>query len=315
MFARFLGVLPILLFLQPVVSFAAAVDTVVPQTCTYVHRDGKPLLLDVYRPVVPRDDSACVVYLFGGGFVNGSRTEASVRSYCQSLARRGFVAVAIDYRLHLAAVNADTVRLGNVQRIFRDAINIAASDAAAAVAHLCRNANRYGIATNRIVLCGGSAGAISVLQLDYCRANSLPPALELPLGFRPAAVVAYAGAVYADYGRPKYLSAPAPTFFLHGDADKIVNYRRFPPLIPSANYGAKRLHRIFHRNGYPHWFFTFKGIGHEVASLHNYTIEEFVAFVDATLRGRNMSYDAKVSDSLVVPTEWTKMNVFDLYRK
>lgn len=288
-------------------------DTVVPQTYEFVQRNGKPLLLDVYRPAKPRPDSACVLFLFGGGFVEGSRNGEWERRYCQKLASYGFTAIAIDYRLHLREVDFDTVTLAKTQRVFRDAINITASDCAAAIAYTCRNAKKWGIAEDRIVLCGCSAGAIGVLQLDYCRSNTLPPASELPAGWKPAAVVAYAGAVYAD-GKPKYKTAPAPTFFLHGDKDRIVNYKKFPPVLRSGLYGPKKLHKTFEKNNYPHWFFIFEGIGHEVASLFIITTDEFNAFVNKTLQKRQMFYDATVRDSKVVPTKWSTMGVFDLYK-
>lgn len=290
-------------------------DTLVPQTYEYVVRDGKSLLMDVYSPKMPRADSACVVYLFGGGFAMGSRCDKRVALYCQKLAADGFVAVAIDYRLHLNEVNFDTVSLMETQGVFRDAINITASDAAAAVSYLCGRAPELRIATNRIVLCGCSAGAIGVLQLDYCRTNSMSPADELPLGWKPAAVVAYAGGVYAEGGKPRYKSEPAPTFLLHGDKDKIVNYKKFPPILRSGLYGSKKLHKVFEKNDFPHWFYCVEGIGHEVASLHLYIYFEMEAFVDATLRGRRMHYDVTVRDDKIKPSKWTKMGVFDLYKQ
>ncbi len=129
-----------------------------------------------------------------------------------------------------------------------------------------------------------------------------------------AAVVAYSGAVYCDGKRAHYDSAPAPTFFLHGDKDKIVNYKKFPPLLRSGLYGPTKLHRLFEKKGYPHWYFIYEGIGHEVSGLMNYTIQEFDAFVDKTLAGSRMQYDATLRDSNVRPTKWTSMNVFELYK-
>lgn len=303
----------VLAFLVPRIVFAEN-DTVAPETYQFVVRNGKPLLMDVYHPVHPRPDSACVVYMFGGGFVIGARNEEYNRNYCQALVKQGFTVVAVDYRLHLKEVNFDTVTLFTMQSVFHKAIDVAAEDGAAALAYLCKNAAAWGVAENRVILVGSSAGAIAVLQIDYCRANGMSPVAELPEGFSPAAVVAYSGAVYAERGKPKYATPPAPTFFLHGTADKIVNYKKFPPVLRNGLYGVKKLQKIFMRNKYPHWIMRFEGIGHEVASLMLYTIPEFVAFVDATLSGRVMFYDATVRDNNVVPTKWSKMNVFDLYK-
>lgn len=289
-------------------------DTVAPQTYEYVTRDGKPLLLDVYISPSPRSDSACVVFLFGGGFIMGSRTDVAVRRYCQKLTKNGYTAVAIDYRLHLREVDFDTISLWQSQFVFRDAINFTAADCAAAIAWLCGHAAEIGVSPNKIVLCGSSAGAIGALQLDYCRANALPPAAELPEGWKPAAVVAYSGAVYADKGRPSYKTQPVPTFFLHGNKDRIVHFKKFPPVLRSGLYGPKKLHKVFEKNDYPHWFFVYDGIGHEVATLIFYTLPEFEAFVDKSLKGRSMHYDATLRDDSVVPTKWSKMSTFDLYK-
>lgn len=290
-------------------------DSVVPSTFEYVRYGDKALAMDIYTPIQARADSACVIYIFGGGFAVGTRTEKSVRAFCQTLAANGFTAVAIDYRLHLQEVDYDTVTLFNMQGVFRDAINMAAADASAAVAYICAHSSELGVASNRIILCGGSAGAITALQLDYCRCNDLPSAATLPQGWCPAAVVSYAGGIFSDYGRPQYAKDPAPTFFLHGKIDKIVNFKKFPPLLRRGLYGSKKLHRIFEKQGYPHWFFVFEDIGHEVASLHNYMYEDFEAFVNNTLKQRKMYYDATVRDERLKPTKWSKMNVFDLYKK
>lgn len=290
-------------------------DTVVPQTFEYVRRGDRAMLLDVYLPLAPRPDSACVVYMYGGGFVEGSRCDEWSRNYCQMMAARGFVVVAFDYRLHLREVSFDTVTLFQTQGVFRDAINMAAADCAAALAFVYSHAAGWGVASNRIVLTGCSAGAIGVLQLDYCRVNNLPPAVELPEGFVPAAIVSYAGAVYADGGKPKYAGRPAPTFFLHGTKDRIVNYKKFPPVLRSGLYGSNTLQKVFAKNNYSHWIYRFEGIGHEVAILHPATIPEFIAFVDKCLAGREMFYDATVRDTSVVPTKWSELGVFDLYKK
>lgn len=293
-------------------SISADADTVKPKTYAFVTRADTSLLMDVYTPKVSRSDSACVLYLFGGGFVMGSRTDKYVRNYCQELASRGFHVIAIDYRLYLRSVKYDTVNLFNMRSVFNTAIDMAAADCAAAIRFLADSAKAWGIALQRTILCGSSAGAIGVLQLDYCRANSMPAASELPEGFVPAALVSYSGAVFSN-GKPKYSTPPAPTFFMHGDADKIVNYKKFPIILRKGLYGVKKLHNVFKSNDYPHWFFVFEGIGHEVATIPILTIPEFCAFADATLQGRQMFFDATCRDNHVKPTKWTKMNVFDLY--
>ena len=309
-----------ILLLTPLSAFAwdgasVAKDTIVPVSHEYVFRGDRTMMLDVYTPAVPRADSAAVMYLFGGGFIMGSRTDKYVRNYCQMLADHGYTAIAIDYRLYLKEVDFSKVSLVGSIDVFRDAINYTASDCAAAIAFICSRATEFGVNPDRIVLCGSSAGAIGVLQLDYCRANSLPPADELPAGWKPAAVVAYSGAVFCERTKPKYATPPVPTFFLHGDKDRIVNFKKFPPVLRTGLYGPKKLHKVFEKNNYPHWFFKFEGIGHEVAAIPQYMFEEMESFVDKTLRGAEMYYDATVRDNSIQPTEWSKLDVSDLYKR
>ena len=133
-------------------------------------------------------------------------------------------------------VNFDTVKLWTMSREFHKAIDMATADCAAAISFVWCKAAGWGIATNRIILIGSSAGAITVAQLDYCRVNNMTPALELPASFVPAAVVPYSGAIYAVGGKPEYHTPPAPTCFFHGTEDRIVNYKKFPPLIGTALY-------------------------------------------------------------------------------
>lgn len=306
------ALLPTLLFAQR--------DTVVPTSHRFVERGGRTLMLDIYTPSQPRPDSACVVYVFGGGFFAGSRDNWYSRTACQSLAAQGFVAVAIDYRLTLAkGVSPDSMRLRYASTIFGNAIETATADCAAAIAYLWDNADNLGIARNRIVLTGASAGAITVLQLDYLRANRTAHAewtdavRELPPDFKPAAVVPYAGAVFTHGGKPQYATPPAPTCFFHGTIDRIVNYNKMRASLHSCMYGPNKLAKVFKRNNYSYWIFRYTDHGHEINAVLPETMQEFTAFVDAALAGRVMQFDAQCHDTAIHTDEWTHKTVYDLY--
>ena len=291
--------------------------TVVAQekkTYAFVERDST-LWLDVWTPEVPRSDKACVVALFGGGFVTGERDNSLQVNIARQLTARGYTVVSPDYRLGLK----DTVKLksykglADMNDMFQWVIDIATEDCAAAVAYLVAHAGELNINPDRIVLTGCSAGAITVLQLDYCRANQLPAASVLPEGWKPAAVVPYAGAVMCK-GRPKYKSAPAPTMLMHGTKDKIVAYKQFPPVLCHALYGANTMFKVFKKQDYPCWIVRYKGIGHEVASFLPGSVDLFCGFVEQVFNGRVTTMDATMRDTKLVPTEWTKMSVFDIYK-
>lgn len=284
------------------------------RTYAFVERDST-LWLDVWTPEVPRSDKACVVALFGGGFVTGARDNSLQTTIAQQLTARGYTVVSPDYRLGLkdSAMVASHSSLGKLQELFQWTIDIATEDCAAAVAYIVTHAGELNINPDRIVLTGCSAGAITVLQLDYCRANQLPQAAVLPEGWKPAAVVPYAGAVMCK-GKPKYKSAPAPTMLMHGTKDKIVAYKKFPPVLCHALYGANTMFKVFKKQGYPVWIVRYEGIGHEVASFLPGSVDLFCGFVEQVFNGRVTTMDATMHDAKLVPTKWTKMRVFDIYK-
>lgn len=283
------------------------------QTYAYALRGNDTLKLDIYQPANPRGDGACVVYVFGGGFVVGARNDSASTVACKLLASKGFVVAAIDYRLYLR--HAPQVPLLKAYTLFDTAIRQAVEDCSEAIAYLCTHANQLHIDTSRIILTGSSAGAITVLQTDYSRCNSLPVAAALPDGFRPAAVIPYAGGIFCRNGRLHYAVPPAPTAMFHGTCDRIVSYKRFRGSLAYALHGAADVVKEFKKKGYSHWILRYEGIGHEVASALPATIDEFCAFVDASLRGRHMAYDATCTDSNLRQTRWTHMTLFDIYRR
>lgn len=284
-------------------------------TFAFVERDST-LFLDVYRPATPRADKACVVALFGGGFFSGERNNGYQRLVGKMLSDRGFTVVSIDYRLGLK----DTVKMKEfkgirgMQGMFQYCIDLAVEDCAAAVAWVCAHAAELGVDTSKVVLTGSSAGAIAVLQMDWCRANGEGVVAALPAGWRPAAVVPYAGGIMS-HGKPTWKTPPAPTMLMHGTKDKIVAYKKFPPILSYGIYGAKKVFKQMRKQEYPCWIVRFEGIGHEVATWLPGSVDLFCAFVDQALAGRISELDATMKDAKLVPTRWTDMTVKDLYAR
>lgn len=281
------------------------------QTFTYATRDTASLKLDFYQPATPRGDGACVIYVFGGGFFMGARNDSASTRACRLLADRGFAVVSIDYRLYLR--HAPKVPLVKAYTLFDTAITQAVEDCSEAIAFVYSHAKEWNIDTSRIILTGSSAGAITVLQTDYSRCNSLPVVSALPAGFRPAAVLPYAGGVYCRNRALHYAVPPAPTCFFHGTADRIVAYKSFRGSLHSALFGAAKVVKEFKKKDYSHWILRFEDRGHEVAGALPSTLDEFCAFVDATLEGRHMAYDATCTDGNIRQSKWTHMSLFQLY--
>ncbi len=248
--------------------------------------------MDIYKPAHPRSDKTCVIYVFGGGFIYGQRDNKHSVQACDSLVAHGFTAISIDYRLGVTKARYDSLGFFRVNSMFSQAINMAVEDLSS----------------------GASAGAITVLQNDYCRCNSLPQAKDLPQGFKPLAVIPYSGAIYCKNSQLRYATPPAPTSFFHGSKDKIVNYKRFRSALSSSLNGSSKMAKVFKQNRYPYWIFRYEGNGHEVNGFLPYTLNEFVSFVEKGARSTTC-FDCTCKDSKLPPNEWSNMTIFQLYSR
>ena len=114
------------------------------------------LYLDFYEP---EDDSLTerplVITIFGGAFVSGGRDFCDMEEYCTRLAKHGYAAASIDYRL-LSFANISH------KSLVRDAY-MAAQDVSSAVRFFKCHCDTYKIDTNRVFLLGNSAGSIALL--------------------------------------------------------------------------------------------------------------------------------------------------------
>ena len=285
-------------------------------TYPFVERDST-LYLDVHKPAIARADKAAVISVFGGGFIVGKRDDSYQTALADSLTKRGFTVINIDYRLGLrdSVMVAQNQRFFDIDDLFQYCIDIATEDCAEAVKWVVAHAKEIDIDPSKIALTGSSAGAITVLQLDYCRANGLELTSTLPEGWKPAAVIPYAGGIMCKKKDLKYKTEPAPTLLMHGTKDRIVNYKGFGLPFHSKLLGSKSIDKKMNRQDIPHWFIRFEGIGHEVASWFPGSVDLFCAFVDQALTGRITHLDATMTDSKLKPTKWTNMSLFELYKK
>lgn len=108
-----------------------------------------------------------VILLFGGGFVTGQRSD--MEPICRALAKKGYTAAAIDYRL-LYNSTSNLFLTFFTTALLQDEVVKAAGDVKAAIRYFKRDAattNLYKIDTTKIIVGGASAGAIAVLQAAY----------------------------------------------------------------------------------------------------------------------------------------------------
>lgn len=127
------------------------------------------LYMDVYQPV--GDTAAArpvVIFAFGGGFIQGSRTDGYVVNACKRFARAGYVSAAIDYRIGFDPIGLWPNPVHELMRVFFRAMQDMRGSVQYMRAHADVMGNAWRLDTNRITIGGASAGAITALMVAYC---------------------------------------------------------------------------------------------------------------------------------------------------
>lgn len=195
------------------------------------------LQMDVYEPegdVVPQRPA--VVLAHGGSFLFGDRT--MMERWCLLLAKKGYVAATISYRLYPFIV----LGLPDSIDIFDTAVK-AVGDMRAAVRYFredAATANQFHVDPNHIYIGGYSAGAVTALHCSYMDSNDeIPPFLQTLIdnngGFEgisgtvsnktfsssSKAVVNMSGGLYRNFWIDQN---EVPIVSIHGTADATVPF-------------------------------------------------------------------------------------------
>ena len=247
-------------------------------TEVFVTRDSA-LRLDIYLPDKQNEQHACFLYVHGGGFIGGERTE-SISHIAPYLLEEGFVIISIDYRLGMKGESDFGILSG--MRSFQRSIDMAAEDLLEATGYILRNRLTVGHCTinpNYFITCGSSAGAITVLQADYYLHNEAPFEIHLPDTFRYAGVLSFAGGIFSNHGKIKYLKGkPAPTLLCHGMDDHLVPYGKIQ-FFNLGIFGSDALAKQFEKYDYPYHIKRYEKLGHEAAARHAYESDLVLGFI------------------------------------
>ena len=201
-------------------------------TVEFVVRDSKPILMDIYQFKDQDTDGRRPVFLyaFGGAWAMGSRVDALCNPLYDHLCEKGWVCVAIDYRLGSARGRDGKPLITPPEgyNAFQYSIDIGVEDIYAATNWLISHADEYNIDPEKIVISGSSAGAINSMNAEYYLCSGHKIAREnLPADFNYAGVVPMAGAVYLTSDSDtelKWEKAPCPMCFFHGSDDPTVTF-------------------------------------------------------------------------------------------
>lgn len=268
-------------------------------TYLYARRDTCDLFMDVYDPADGSEGTfmgiqkPTILFMFGGGFISGTRDDESYNSWFRMLTENGYRVISIDYRLGLKG----TTKVGVAQvNVLDKAIHMAVEDLFSATNFIIDNADQFGIDPTDIVISGSSAGAISVMQAEYEIANRTEWASVLPEGFNYAGVMSFSGAILSRKGKVKYETAPCPTMMLHGTADKVVPYRQIA-LFNLGFFGGGKLVERFKKFGYDFNMYHFIDYGHEIAGSMYSTLDLQMKFLESNvIQGKKRIIEAWISD-------------------
>ena len=242
----------------PVIAIDAGIQK---QTFTYATKDSLELKLDVYTNAHMPKNSPCMLFVFGGGFILGTRDDRLYNNYFNNLVKNNYVVVSISYRLGLKGVK----KLSAFKiEPFKHAVEMAVEDLYDATNWILKNADRIGVDPSKIILSGSSAGAIAVLQGSFEKLNNTPISKRLPQAFQYAGTVTFSGAILSFNGALKYNVTPPPAMLFHGMDDKLVVYDKIR-LFNKGFYGSNHIAKVYKKHDYPYYMYREEKMGHEIS--------------------------------------------------
>ena len=194
------------------------------------------LYMDIYSPINDSfDDRPIIFFMFGGSYVGGSKSSPDIVALCTKFAERGYVAVAIDYRLsqHLLFFNP-------TEENGYKAVVKAIHDLKAAIRYFRMNDelyNDYKVDMNRVFAGGYSAGAVTAINAAYLNEYEEVPSFLIDdydsigglegLSGNPGYDSSFNGIVNlsgAVGNRDWIIEGDIPIVSMHGDQDDVVPY-------------------------------------------------------------------------------------------
>ena len=240
------------------------------------------LMLDVYRPMGTTSPRPVYMFLHGGGFMGGSKSNENIEAMGEYFASRGWVFLSIDYRT-TAHIGHDVSKLAPQEWIDMAlqnpeenrsaqfiAMYMAQRDAKAAMRWTIANAEQLSIDENYITVGGSSAGAITALALGVSNLDDFvyelsvedDPTLEttnLQETYTVNSIISYWGSsIKLDlfeqiYGEQRYDRNDPRLFMAHGTMDN-TPYTEFSNSLDLLSiYSTLGIYaELLHLEGYGH---------------------------------------------------------------
>jgi len=252
------------------------------QNVTYKEVAKRKLLMDIYLPFARKSEKAPLIFfVHGGGWAAGNK-EKFGNTYTlpvfHLLAEEGFICASVSYRL---CKNANGV-------VMRDCV----TDAMDGLRFLVKNAERYGIDSDRIIVFGESAGGQIAQMLTLTAPNAFKGDPDLAsVSFKPLAGISWYGPTdftdvnlfktdlsdrdpnrfgarivgkggsYAEHPKAYEEMSPyywiqkgsAPLLLLQGDTDATIPYAHAPHLKKKADQIGADIEMVIVKNAGHNW--------------------------------------------------------------
>jgi acetyl esterase/lipase len=241
--------------LIPVYETGLAEDIVYAQPGS-ANAAPKALRLDIYHPINALAAlRPAILWFHGGGFRPGNdKRQVYIPRFARAFAARGMVGIAPDYR-----VRPDPSL--NPAAALLDAV----SDGKQALAWVIANAAEYRIDPQRIVLAGGSAGGMLVLNLVH----TSPGPLAGLIG-----VIDLWGTPDGKWRGYDHINPGSPaTLIVHGTADALVPYQN------SLDFAAE-----LQQAGISNKLITLPDAPHTPMSYMDQIIESITSFLEEIIQ-------------------------------
>lgn len=280
-----------IIFFTLIFGFNYCFGQIQKETLVYATKDGKELKLDKYI-----DDSQktttkrpVMIYVHGGGFSMGSSKNALQIKYNKHFAAQGFVSISINYRLGIpVGLPFDRDKLNK-------AAILSTEDLLDVTAFIISKAKEWNIDTEKIIISGGSAGAITCLNAEYAISTESTISKKLPQGFNYAGLISQAGNIITEQDTLVWKNKPCPMLLMHGTTDDLLPIN-FIKQAGTLHAGSNYIHQQLSQMNFPHWFYEEIGADHIVALKPlQYNFGEIDTFIDRFVMKKVQS---------IVHTQW-----------
>tara|TARA_B110000014_G_C20115202_1_gene588770 strand:- start:592 stop:1743 length:1152 start_codon:yes stop_codon:yes gene_type:complete len=232
------------------------------------------LHIDVYEPAGDTmEDRPVIIFAHSGAFFMGSKNAQDMVALCEATARRGYVAVSMEYRLGLNILSS----YSGERAVYRGV-----QDGSAVVRFLREYHDNFNIDYDKIFFWGSSAGSFIGLHLSYIEESERPLStygneFDPDLGCfdcegndyvhssKPAALISTWGAI----ANLEYIDEHenVPTALFHGTSDLIVPYDEGFPFTLNITlpyvYGSSKISNKMTELNINHILVLEEGEGHE----------------------------------------------------